>query len=149
MDRTRIWGSVAALGEFWPISADSSGKREHWDGVWFGIARGAGKELVPAPPPRLYKLGLPGVAHPAGPCGRRERAGSQLAWPLIPTAAAQYCISPDGLLPSCDRLRPPLLVPADPLRRFVRVAKVVRYLINWSKAASRISTKSPTSDTDA
>ena len=34
--------------------------------MWFGIARGAGKELVPAPPPRLYKLGLPGVAHPGG-----------------------------------------------------------------------------------
>ena len=30
---------------------------------------------MPAPGPRLYKLGPPGVAHPAGACGRRERAG--------------------------------------------------------------------------
>ena len=74
------------MGGFWQISADSSGKREHWDGVWFGIysagrglgaawfgiARGAGWELVPTPGPRLYELGPPGVAHPAGACGRRE-----------------------------------------------------------------------------
>ena len=48
-------------------------------------------------------------------------------------AVAQYCISPDGLLPSCDRLARSLLAPADPLGRFLRVAEVVRYLIDWSK----------------
>ena len=134
MNRTRIWGSVAALGGFWQISADSSGKREHWDGVWFGIARGAGHELVPAPGSRPSGLGLGRGEYPAAAHGARSVCKKPVTSDTDFAGSAVHRPCPDGLLASNERLLPPALVLANPPARFARVAKVVRYLINWSKA---------------
>ena len=76
---------------------------------------------------RPYELGLGRVAHLAGPCGRRERAKSQIAWPLIPTAAAQYCSSPDG---RASRSEPPVALLgflADLLTSFTSTSREFRF----------------------
>ena len=131
---TRWNALVAPLGAFGPFLNSICSRAlclaclgRAW---WFGVARGArARSRCPRRAPGRMNWAWTGGRTRRGPVGAGEgpKAKYQIACPLIPTAAAQYCSSPDGRASRSERPAALLGVLADLLTSFTSTSREFRF----------------------